>query len=290
MKLKRLNFPKMQILLTNDDGYQAKGLRTLAMMMKSYGDVTVVGPKIHQSGMGMAVDLGLKQLAYKDLGISEGVHWSYLNATPASCAKYGINFMNPGPDILISGINHGSNATTGALYSGTLGACQEAVLCGIPAIGVSIDDISPDADFSAVEEFFPEVFSRLMAAGPAKFGTYYNVNFPALPADQIKGIRVTHMGLGKWIREFEDWNPDKFRHVGITAESLGRSSKPTNEEGEKLYMMTGQYIDLLDNTPGADHRTMKEGYITITAHTILNTDLDELARLRQQGLESDFQK
>ena len=100
----------MRILITNDDGYQAKGIKVLAEIMKQFGEVTVIAPKHHQSGMSMAVSLGFKQIAHKDLG--EG--WHYVDATPASCVKFGLNtmFLDNFPDVVVSGINHGSNAAT----------------------------------------------------------------------------------------------------------------------------------------------------------------------------------
>ena len=116
----------MRILITNDDGYQAKGIKVLADLMKKYGKVTVIAPKHHQSGMSMAVSLGFKQIAHKDLG--EG--WHYVDATPASCVKFGTNilFAENYPDVVISGINHGSNAASASCYSGTLGAAAEAMI------------------------------------------------------------------------------------------------------------------------------------------------------------------
>jgi 5'-nucleotidase len=177
----------MRILITNDDGYQAKGIKVLAEIMKKYGEVTVIAPKTHQSGMSMAVSLGFKQIAHKDLG--EG--WHYVDATPASCVKFGLNtmFLDNFPDVVVSGINHGSNASNASCYSGTLGAAEEAALNGIPAIGVSLDSLHPDADFSGVEKYFGEIFEKLIANLPSeKYGIYYNVNFPDIPADQIKGF------------------------------------------------------------------------------------------------------
>ena len=140
----------MRILITNDDGYQAKGIKVLAEIMKQFGEVTVIAPKSHQSGMSMAVSLGFKQIAHKDLGNG----WHYVDATPASCVKFGLNtmFLNDFPDVVVSGINHGSNASTASCYSGTLGAAAEGALNGIPAIGVSLDSLRPDADFSGVKE------------------------------------------------------------------------------------------------------------------------------------------
>ena len=158
----------MRILITNDDGYNAKGIKVLAEIMKQFGEVTVIAPKTHQSGMSMAVSLGFKQIAHKDLG--DG--WHYVDATPASCVKFGLNtlFLDNYPDVVVSGINHGSNASTASCYSGTLGAAEEAALNGIPAIGVSLDTLHPDADFSGVSAMFGEFFSKIMSDLPQKHG------------------------------------------------------------------------------------------------------------------------
>ena len=125
----------MRILITNDDGFQARGIHILAEIMKQFGDVTVLAPSEHQSGKSMAVDLGRKGLVYTDLG--DG--WGHLNGTPASCVKFALNsvFADSKPDVLVSGINHGGNVAVASCYSGTLGAAQEAVVNGVPGIGVS---------------------------------------------------------------------------------------------------------------------------------------------------------
>ena len=160
----------MEILITNDDGYQAKGIRTLIEIMRPFGRVTVIAPKKHQSGMSMAVSLGLKQIAYKELVRTENYMESYLDATPASCVKFGLNtcFLEKKPDVVVSGINHGSNAASASCYSGTLGAAFEGALNGIPSIGVSLDTLNPDADFSAVKKYFPEIFRMIMENLPEK--------------------------------------------------------------------------------------------------------------------------
>ena len=199
----------MEILVTNDDGYRAKGIKVLTEIMRQFGRVTVIAPKHHQSGMSMAASLGLKQIAYKKLsseeierdtytlprhasgeacipgtdggqGTTEPAEWSYLDATPASCVKFGFNtcFLDRMPDVVVSGINHGSNATTASCYSGTLGAAAEAALNGVPAIGVSLETLDPDADFSAVEKYLPGIFRMLTDNKKKKKGIYYNINFP----------------------------------------------------------------------------------------------------------------
>ena len=281
----------MNILVTNDDGYTSKGIRTLARMMRRFGDVTVISPMKHQSGMGMAVSIGLKQIRYKDLGTDEdGIRWSWLDATPASCVKFGFNFMDPQPDVVISGINHGHNATSAACYSGTLGAAEEAALYGTPSFGVSLDSLHNDADFSCVEALFPDLFTRLMAALPQRYGIFYNINFPDLPTELIKGIRVAHQGKGNWIKEFNEWNPEIFKRFGITPESVGLSPNPVLEEGEKMFMMVGQYVDDDENQPDADNRLLEEGFITITADNLDKTDYVENKRLIDIGFNQDFSK
>ena len=267
----------MRILITNDDGYNAKGIQVLASIMKQFGEITVIAPKKHQSGMSMAVSLGFKQIAHKDLG--EG--WHYVDATPASCVKFGLNtmFLDNYPDVVVSGINHGSNASNASCYSGTLGAAEEAALNGIPAIGVSLDTLHPDADLSVVEKYFADIFIKLMENRPAKHGVYYNVNFPNIPAEEIKGIRVGYQGKGRWVREFKAWDVKHYAKYGLTPEMLGQSSTPVLEEGEDLYMMVGDFEDDPLNTAEADHRLMADGYISVVAHNVDCTDYEECSRL-----------
>lgn len=273
----------MNILITNDDGYVAKGIHVLAEIMSQFGSVTVIAPKKHQSGMGMAVSLGFKQVAYKELPEETPGTWSYLDATPASCIKYGLNFqfLEQKPDVIVSGINHGSNAASASCYSGTLGAAQEGALNGIPSIGVSLDALSPDADFTAVIKYFPDIFKKLMDSWPDdKYGLYYNVNFPDIPAAEIKGAKIGYQGRGIWVKEFRDWDPARLHHHGITPEMLGRSSEAKAEDGEKLYMMVGEFVDAKDNDSFADHHIMRDGYIAITPMHMDATDYDEYKRLR----------
>ena len=269
----------MRILITNDDGYQAKGIQVLCNIMKQFGDVTVIAPKKHQSGMSMAVSIGLKQIAHKDFGNG----WHYVDATPASCVKFGLNtmFLDNFPDVVVSGINHGSNASTASCYSGTLGAAEEAALNGIPAIGVSLDTLHPDADFSGVAKYFGDIFCKLMKDWPAKHGVYYNVNFPNIPAEDIKGVRVGVQGMGRWVREFKEWDLQHYAKYGITPEMLGQSSNPVLEEGEDLYMMVGDFTDDPRNPDNADHRLVADGYISVVAHNLDCTDYEQTERLRQ---------
>jgi len=263
----------MEILITNDDGYKAKGIRIIADIMSKYGNVTVVAPEKPQSGMSMAVNLGGQEIVYRKLnneqvGCTVG-NWSSLDATPASCVKFALNttFLEKQLDVVISGINHGSNASTAACYSGTLGAAEEGTLNGIPSFGISIDTGDPDADFAAVEKFFPAIFEKLMSSLSGRNGIYYNINFPALPADKIKGIRIGRMGLGRWVREFV---------------------KKDGGEEESVWVMKGDYMDDPNNHNTADNILMEQGYISIVALQLDNTDYTETERLKQQGFDLDF--
>ena len=260
----------MKILLTNDDGYQAKGLAALADIMKGFGDVTVIAPKFPQSGMSTAVSLGSEKIAYKSLGIISGCEWAYLDATPASCVKFGISVLMSEdiPELVVSGINHGSNASTAACYSGTLGAAEEASLNGIPAIGVSLDTWEPNPDFSSIKTYLPGIIKKLLSHPSSKYGLYYNINFPVTKSpDEIKGIRVCEMGLGRWVKEFVE---------------LGK------EDEETVYKMVGEYEDY-DFTPTkADNITVNNGYISIVPHNIINFDKEEFQRLEKSGFNTNF--
>lgn len=280
----------MNFLVTNDDGYAAQGIQALVRAVRQFGSVTVIAPKYHQSGMAMAVSMGFKPIAVKELGEIDGVRWIYLDGTPASCVKFGVDevFTEGKPDLVISGINHGSNAATAACYSGTLGAAMEAAVNGIPAIGVSLDCMNTVADFSAVEALFPSILERIMELHDGKFGSFYNVNFPNIPADSIKGIRVGHMGIGHWEREFMDWDPSFFSKFGIDHTKYGLATPDVEcEEGERLYMMVGDFTDDPMNDDRSDHRLLEAGYISVVKHNFDNTDIKGSEALKS-GLETDF--
>lgn len=282
----------MRILITNDDGYRAKGIRTLAGIMAGLGEVTVVAPKYHQSGMGMAVSLGHKKIVHRELPEEGPGSWSYLDATPASCIKFALEykFEHRNPDVVVTGINHGSNAGAAACYSATLGAAEEGALNGVRAIGVSTESMSPDADFSAVERYFPMIFKMLMENWPRDgYGLLYNVNFPDRPADGVRGIRFARQGRGHWEREYQAWDAERLRAKGLDGKFFyGGLDEAPEEPGEEAYMMIGTFIDDEAGCGDADHRLNGEGYITITPENIDKTDYAEFRRLRGLTLELDF--
>lgn len=271
----------MRILVTNDDGYQAEGIKALVRVLRRFGDLTVVAPKSHQSGMSMAVSMGLIPIAVKQLTDDPHESWWYLDGTPASCVKYGIDniLADSRPDLVVSGINHGNNAATAALYSGTLGAAMEGAVNRIPAIGVSLDNMSSKADFSAVEQLLPEVLERLIPRMSGKYGQFYNINFPDLPAECIKGVRIGSMGRAHWEKEYQPYDISFFEKFGIPETRFHREAVAAAEPGEEIYVMAGDFTDEDDNAACADHHLMRDGYIAITTHNIDNTDYDEMKRL-----------
>ena len=271
----------MRILVTNDDGYQARGLRSLVWALRPFGDLTIIAPKHAQSGMSMAVSMGFRPIAVKHIETLPGEDWWYLDGTPASCVKFGIDniFWPEKPDLVVSGINHGNNAATATLYSGTIGATMEGTLNGIHSVGVSLDSFAEDADFSAVEKLFPDLLRKLIANFNPRKGSFYNVNFPNLPADEIKGIRASRVGYAHWEREYVPYGTEFFKAKGLDQSFAARALADTKQPDEELYVMAGDFVSEPDNLPDADHLLMREGYITVTPQNIYNTDLDELDRI-----------
>ena len=279
----------MRILISNDDGYRAGGIHALARIMSRFGEVTVVAPKYHQSAMSMAVSLGMKRLAYKALPEEGPGNWYYLDATPASCVKFGLEYFyeHRDPDLVICGINHGSNASTAANYSATLGASEEGALNGCKAIGVSLCNFRPDADFSLVEEYLPGILHFLLDNWPEdRYGLMYNINFPNVTRDQVKGICFTRQGRGHWVKEFQEWDTDRLSTYEATGFHL-QENLPSLEVGETGYMMIGDFVDDDAGAAEADHVKNEEGWITITPNTIDRTDYAELDRLRALQRQSE---
>ncbi len=271
----------MRILVTNDDGIGYSGLDALIEVLRPLGDLTIVAPKSAQSGMSMAVTMGYKPIMVRHLRTLPGEDWWYLDGTPASCIKFGIdNVLYPQrPDLVVSGINHGNNVATAAVYSGTIGAAMEGAVNGIPSIAVSLDDFRPDADFSAVKALLPDLLNKLLASYNPRFGSFYNINFPALPKEQIKGVRVTRMGMAHWEKEYMPYN-DAFL--------ASRNHKPTPADlayvaarlpEEEVVVMGGEFVSNEGNPEDADHLLLKQGYITVTPHSFDNSDKDEMKRL-----------
>ena len=194
---------KPLILITNDDGVFAPGLRKLIEIARKIGKVVVVAPDIPMSGMSHAITvktpLRLRKLAEE----KDYIEYS-CNGTPVDAMKLGEKIVVQGkPDLVLSGINHGSNASVNIVYSGTMAAVLEASIDGIPAIGFSLLDYSHTADFSAVDEFITPVIKSVLEKGLPE-GTCLNVNIPAVKKEEIKGIKVCRQAKGRWEEVFDE--------------------------------------------------------------------------------------
>lgn len=195
--------PKPLILVSNDDGITSLGIRTLVEVMQELGEVVVVAPDSPQSGMGHAITIG-EPLRLHATPIFEGVKAYECSGTPADCVKLGKHYVlkDRTPDLVVSGINHGSNTSISVLYSGTMSAAIEGAIEGIPSIGFSLCDFASDANFSHVRSFVKQIASNVLANGLPK-GVALNVNFPKKSEDTLKGVRICRQTNGKWQEEFD---------------------------------------------------------------------------------------
>lgn len=190
---------KPLILITNDDGYQAKGIEALIDSVKDLGDIIVVAPDGPRSGMSSAIT-SLQPLRVYLINESQNIKVYATTGTPVDCVKLGISELaERRPDIVLSGVNHGSNAAVAVLYSGTMGAAIEGAVFKIPSIGFSLLDHSHNADFTYSKKYINSITKQVLEDGLPS-GTCLNVNIPK--GDDIKGIRVCRQTSGQWVNEF----------------------------------------------------------------------------------------
>ncbi len=241
------------ILVTNDDGVTAPGIRALVEMAKEFGEVYVVAPDSPQSGMGHAVTLN-STLFCDEIEVDEEVKEYACSGTPVDCVKLAVSQILPRkPDLCISGINHGSNSSVNVIYSGTMSAAVEAGIEGIPAIGFSLCDFAYNADFKAGEKFIKRVIAEVLKNKLPK-GVVLNVNIPKLKEHEIKGIKVCRQADAKWEEKFD---------------------KREDPRGRTYYWMSGEFKNL-DKADDTDERALEEGYVSVvpvrydlTAHHFL---------------------
>lgn len=246
------------ILVTNDDGYRAKGLEALIEMAKPLGRVVAVAPEEGHSGMSHAITI-TTPLRLRKHRRTDGVELYSVNGTPVDCVKLAMNqlFRNL-PELVLSGVNHGSNSSVSVFYSGTMAAAIEGCLYGIPSVGFSLLDYTSNPDFSAAIEYGRGVLREVLANGLEK-GCCLNVNFPVLPLHDIKGIRICRQNRGVWREEFE---------------------KRTDPHGMDYYWLTGYFHNEEPNATDTDEWALANGYISVVPVTIDLTHHKELQRLR----------
>ena len=191
------------ILVSNDDGITSKGIKTLVDAMATIGDVVVVAPDSPQSGMGHAITIG-NPLRLTETRLFENAKSYKCSGTPADCVKLAKFHLltERRPDLVVSGINHGSNTSISILYSGTMSAAVEASIEGFPSIGFSLCDYALDADFSHVVPYVQKIASTVLAEG-LPTGVTLNVNFPSKQNKPIQGIKICRQAHAKWQEEFD---------------------------------------------------------------------------------------
>lgn len=229
------------ILVTNDDGITAPGIRALISIMNEIGDVVVIAPDSPQSGMGHAITLD--STIYCDaVTIDEGEQLEYrCSGTPADCVKMAISeILNKRPDLCVSGINHGGNSSINVIYSGTMSAAIEAGIEGIPAIGFSLLDYSWTANFDGIKKYVKQIALQVLKNGLSD-GVVLNVNFPKLKDNNFKGIKICRQARANWVEEFD---------------------KRTNPQGKEYYWLTGKFVNL-DKGEDTDVWALENKYISI---------------------------
>ncbi len=232
---------KPLILVTNDDGITAPGIRALVEVARQFGDVVVVAPDTPQSGKGHAITIHDPLRLHKSNQF-EGIEAWECSGTPVDCVKLAKHVILKGRDIAlcVSGINHGSNSSINIIYSGTMSAAMEASVEGIQSIGFSLCDFSFDADFSAAQHWATKLIRQSLEK-PLPHGSLLNVNIPKLPLDRIKGIQVSRQCEGRWVEEFIE----------------GR-----DPNGKPYYWLSGKFINN-DTGTDTDEWALANGYISV---------------------------
>ncbi|MEO0897856.1 MAG: 5'/3'-nucleotidase SurE [Bacteroidota bacterium] len=251
-----------RILVSNDDGIHAPGIAALVEVASEFGEVITVAPLYAQSGMGHAISLS-KPLRIKEHDIFPNIKSYSVNGTPADCVKLATGvLMDVQPDLIVSGINHGYNSSVSSIYSGTLSAAREGAIQGIPSIGFSLGDFSHEADMSAAKVAARAVLEKAIAH-QLRPGQLLNVNVPYLPIEEIKGIKIVRMAMGRWVEEF---------------------AERVDPYGRKYYWLTGNF-SLQDEGEDTDIHALEDGYVSVTPMTHDLTQYQEIAPLTQWHFE-----
>lgn len=246
------------ILVTNDDGYFAPGINSLIEMVRPLGDVVVVAPDTGSSGMSHAITIKLP-LRLTQIKKEPGLLFYKATGTPVDCVKLAINqVLNRKPDILVSGINHGSNSSISVIYSGTMGAAIEGCLNGVPSIGFSLCSHSMDADFSLVVKYGVDIVKDVLTRGLPDY-TCLNVNFPVIPESEFRGIKVCRQARGVWKEEYE---------------------KRVDPHGGTYYWLTGNFISHEEDSTDTDDWALDHNFASIVPVNPDFTDTQNINHLQ----------
>ena len=251
---------KPLILVTNDDGITAPGLRTLIHIMNEIGEVVVVAPDSPQSGMGHAITIS-DTLYCKKEKIDDGPQQEYsISGTPADCVKFAVReILHKKPDLCVSGINHGANSSINVIYSGTMSAAIEAGLEGIKSIGFSLLDYSWDADFSACKDYIRKISINLLKE--KKENLILNVNFPS-NTKKFKGIKVCRQAKGYWQDTYD---------------------KRVSPLGKEYYWLTGNFVNQ-DDSKETDEWALSQGYVSLVPISFDMTSHQDIDKFKNWNL------
>jgi len=254
---------KPLILVVNDDGITAPGIRFLIKTMNQLGEVVVVAPDVPQSGMGHAITLE-SALRCEPIHIDKGPQKEYAcSGTPVDCVKLAVNCLLPRkPDLIVSGVNHGSNSSINVIYSGTMSAAVEGAMERIPSVGFSLLDHSWDADFAPYEQHVLKIAQTVMRSG-LPLGTCLNVNIPKYSQEPVKGIKVCRQAIANWEEEFDE---------------------RIDPRGRKYYWLTGTFKNY-DNGTDTDEWALANNYISVVPIDIDMTAKHAVGVLNQLDFE-----
>lgn len=245
------------ILITNDDGIQAKGINELIECLRDLGDLVVFAPDGPRSGMASAIT-SLVPLKYTLLKKENGLTVYSCTGTPVDCVKLAINeVLERKPNLLVSGINHGGNMAICVHYSGTMGAAAEGCIFGVPSLGVSVMDHKADADFSESCRLGRMLARRIIKEG-LPHGTYLNLNVPDLPL--VKGMKICRQADGKWIKEFK---------------------RSENASGEPVFWLSGEFENAKPIQQNNDTLALDRGYASLVPCKIDVTDYEFMSRISE---------
>jgi 5'-nucleotidase len=249
----------MNILITNDDGIDAPGIAALTTALREIGTVTVVAPDRQQSAVGHALTISRPLRAtkvHRDGGVGGTLTTYAVDGTPADCVKLALCvLLDAKPDLVVSGINHGSNTSMSIMYSGTVSAATEAMMLGVPAMAVSIDSLDYATDCTTAARYAARIAAFVPSMVKAGFAadTLLNVNIPALAAGDIRGVRLTHQGTSGWEDDYE---------------------RRLDPMGREYYWLSGNY-HTRDTDLDSDEGALKAGYVSVTPIRYRLTNDDE---------------
>lgn len=247
------------IFLTNDDGYSSRGMQALIGLARRFGEVVVVAPEEPQSGMSQAFTMN-RPLFLRKVSEEPGVTVYAFGGTPVDCVKMAFDHLlaDRRIDLVISGINHGSNSAVNVLYSGTMGAAIEGSFYGCPSIGISVDDHSPEAEFEGALRYGERIVRRVLESDlPTPL--CLNVNVPNIPADAIRGVKVCRQTAGYWREHF-------VRHE--------------DPRGREYFWLTGEYVNTEPESGDTDEWAVSHGYVAVVPVQVDMTDYRRMEVLK----------